>query len=110
MTPFLKGKERNAPSLVSARHTRASSTHPNGRSPRNSPLITNHQTPVWRRAQLPIYPNTNPTTSLVPWLFLSLIPDVLRTVLAVKGSLRRARLRRALDRSGPFSNTPLFLR
>ena len=110
MTPFLKGKERNAPSLVSARHTRASSTHPNGRSPRNSPLDYPTPTPAWRRAQLPFYPNTNPTTNLVPWLFLSLIPDVRRTVLAVKGSLRRATHRRALDRSGPFSNTPLFLR
>ena len=32
---------------------------------------------------------------------LSLFADPLRTVLAVKGSLRRA-LRRALDGSGPF--------
>jgi len=34
--------------------------------------------------------------------FLSLLLDFLRTVLAVKGSLRRAKLRRALDGSGPF--------
>ena len=34
--------------------------------------------------------------------FLSLLLDFLRTVLAVKGSLRRAQQRRALDRSGPF--------
>ena len=33
---------------------------------------------------------------------LSLNCDHLRTVLAVKGSLRRAQQRRALDRSGPF--------
>ena len=33
---------------------------------------------------------------------LSLFSDLLRTVLAVKGSLRRAQQRRALDRSGPF--------
>jgi hypothetical protein len=31
-----------------------------------------------------------------------LYSDHLRTVLAVKGSLRRAQQRRALDRSGPF--------
>src|SRR5215470_15220327 len=34
----------------------------------------------------------------------SLLPHASRTVLAVKGSLRRA-LRRALDRSGPFCKT-----
>ena len=34
--------------------------------------------------------------------FLSLQSDHLRTVLAVKGSPRRAQQRRALDRSGPF--------
>ena len=33
---------------------------------------------------------------------LSLFGDGRRTVLAVKGSLRRAQQRRALDRSGPF--------
>ena len=33
---------------------------------------------------------------------LSLLPHRLRTVLAAKGSLRRAQQRRALDRSGPF--------
>jgi hypothetical protein len=33
---------------------------------------------------------------------LSLLPDRPRTVLAVKGSLRRAQQRRALDGSGPF--------
>ena len=33
---------------------------------------------------------------------LSLFSDLLRTVLAVKGSLRRAQQRRPLDRSGPF--------
>jgi hypothetical protein len=33
---------------------------------------------------------------------LSLFSDHLRTVLAVKGSLRRAQQRRALDGSGPF--------
>ncbi len=33
---------------------------------------------------------------------LSLFTDHLRTVLAVKGSLRRAQQRRALDGSGPF--------
>jgi hypothetical protein len=33
---------------------------------------------------------------------LSLLSDHLRTVLAVKGSLRRAQQRRALDRSGTF--------
>src|ERR1017187_5179594 len=37
---------------------------------------------------------------------LSLFTDHLRTVLAVKGSLRRAQQRRALDRSGPFGTTP----
>ena len=31
-----------------------------------------------------------------------LFTDPLRTVLAVKGSLRRAKCGRALDRSGPF--------
>jgi hypothetical protein len=30
----------------------------------------------------------------------------LGTVLAVKGPLRRAKQRRALDRSGPFQNNP----
>jgi hypothetical protein len=34
-----------------------------------------------------------------------LLPDPVRTVLAVKGSLRRAQCGRALDRSGPFWNT-----
>src|ERR1035441_8075557 len=38
---------------------------------------------------------------------LSLFSDHLRTVLAVKGSLRRAQQRRALDSSGPFRTTPL---
>jgi hypothetical protein len=38
-------------------------------------------------------------------LSLSLVPDSLRTVLAVKGSRRRAKLRPALDGSGPFSKT-----
>src|ERR1022692_5230453 len=38
---------------------------------------------------------------------LSLFSDHLRTVLAVKGSLRRARQRRALDGSGPFLTTLL---
>jgi hypothetical protein len=38
---------------------------------------------------------------------LSLFSDHLRTVLAVKGSLRRAQQRRALDRSGPFRTTLL---
>jgi hypothetical protein len=33
---------------------------------------------------------------------LSLFSDHLRTVLAVKGSLRRVQQRRALDGSGPF--------
>ena len=37
-----------------------------------------------------------------PFAPLSLLPHPLRTVLAVKGSLRRAQQRRALDRSGPF--------
>jgi NAD-dependent dihydropyrimidine dehydrogenase PreA subunit len=36
---------------------------------------------------------------------LSLVSDYLRTVLAVKGSLRRAQQRRALDGSGPFRTT-----
>jgi len=36
---------------------------------------------------------------------LSLFSDRLRTVLAVKGSLRRAQQRRALDSSGPFCKT-----
>ena len=53
---FLEGKERNAPSLVSARHPRASSTHPYGRSPRNSPLITNHQPPAWPAPNFPATP------------------------------------------------------
>ncbi len=35
-------------------------------------------------------------------LLLSLFVNRFRTVLAVKGSLRRAKQRRALDRSGPF--------
>jgi len=41
---------------------------------------------------------------LAPYPFapLSLLLHRLRTVLAVKGSLRRAQQRRALDRSGPF--------
>ena len=38
---------------------------------------------------------------------LSLFIDHLRTVLAVKGLLRRAQQRRALDCSGPFRTTPL---
>src|ERR1035437_4519818 len=38
---------------------------------------------------------------------LSLFSDHLRTVLAVKGSLRRAQQRRALDGSGPFRTTLL---
>src|ERR1035437_198314 len=38
---------------------------------------------------------------------LSLFSDPLRTVLAVKGSLRRAQPRRALDRSGTFRTTLL---
>src|SRR5580658_6130312 len=38
-------------------------------------------------------------------LSLSLVPDSLRTVLAVKGSRRRAKQRPALDGSGPFSKT-----
>ena len=38
---------------------------------------------------------------------LSLFSDHLRTVLAVKGSLRRALQRRALDGSGPFRTTLL---
>ena len=37
-----------------------------------------------------------------PFAPLSLLLHRLRTVLAVKGSLRRAQQRRALDRSGPF--------
>jgi len=37
-----------------------------------------------------------------PFAILSLFIDPLRTVLAVKGSLRRAQQRRALDRSGLF--------
>jgi hypothetical protein len=41
-----------------------------------------------------------PFASLSPRLSLSI--DHPRTVLAVKGSLRRAQQRRALDRSGPF--------
>src|SRR5439155_16948569 len=41
-------------------------------------------------------------------LSLSLLPDSLRTVLAVKGSLRHTKQRRALDGSGPFLTT--FLR
>jgi hypothetical protein len=36
-----------------------------------------------------------------PFAILSLSHDHLRTVLAVKGSLRRAQQRRALDCSGP---------
>ena len=40
-------------------------------------------------------------------LCLSLIPNPLRTVLAVKGSLRRAKYRRALDGSGPFWSASL---
>ena len=45
----------------------------------------------------------------VPAVFANTLPSLslfwhpLRTVLAVKGSLRRAQQRRALDRSGPFS-------
>src|ERR1017187_6237222 len=45
----------------------------------------------------PLFANLSPR--------LSLFSDPLRTVLAVKGSLRRAQQRRALDRSGPFSTT-----
>src|SRR5207244_11963521 len=41
-----------------------------------------------------------------PFAIFSLLPDHLRTVLAVKGSLRRAQQRRALDRSGPFYSKP----
>ena len=41
-----------------------------------------------------------------PFAHLSLLTDHLRTVLAVKGSLRRAQQRRALDCSGPFQSNP----
>jgi len=41
-----------------------------------------------------------------PFVHLSLLADHLRTVLAVKGSLRRAQQRRAFDRSGPFPSNP----
>src|ERR1035437_9753465 len=47
----------------------------------------------------PLFANLSPR--------LSLFSDPLRTVLAVKGSLRRAQQRRALDRSGPFRTTLL---
>ena len=39
----LRGRSEPPPSLVSARAARSFSAHPNGRSPRNSPLIT-HRT------------------------------------------------------------------
>jgi len=42
----------------------------------------------------PLFANLSPR--------LSLFSDYLRTVFAVKGSLRRAQQRRALDGSGPF--------
>src|ERR1019366_8732375 len=45
----------------------------------------------------PLFANLSPR--------LSLFSDHLRTVLAVKGSLRRAPQRRALDGSGPFRTT-----
>src|ERR1700747_1339126 len=38
----------------------------------------------------------------------SLFADHLRTVLVVKGSLRRAQRRRALDNSGPFCSNPSY--
>jgi hypothetical protein len=38
----------------------------------------------------------------------SLFGDHLRTVLAVKGSLRRAQQRRALDSFGPFCSKPSY--
>src|SRR5665811_2618569 len=47
----------------------------------------------------PLFANLSPR--------LSLFSDHLRTVLAVKGSLRRAQQRRALDGSGPFRKTLL---
>src|ERR1019366_1910646 len=47
----------------------------------------------------PLFANRSPR--------LSLFSDPLRTVRAVKGSLRRAQQRRALDRSGPFRTTLL---
>ena len=47
----------------------------------------------------PLFANVSPR--------LSLLSDHLRTVLAVKGSLRRAQQRRALDGSGPFRTTLL---
>jgi hypothetical protein len=47
----------------------------------------------------PLFANLSPR--------LSLFSDPLRTVLAVKGSLRRVQQRRALDRSGPFRTTLL---
>ena len=47
----------------------------------------------------PLFANLSPR--------LSLFSDHLRTVLAVKGSLRRAQQRRALDGSGPFRTTLL---
>src|SRR5450432_2231126 len=52
------------------------------------------------------YQNGGPPFANVS-LRLSLFSDHLRTVLAVKGSLRRAQQRRALDGSGPFRNTLL---
>ena len=56
-----------------------------------------------RRARVPKWR----TTFRRSFARLSLFSDHLRTVLAVKGSLRRAQQRRALDGSGPFRTTLL---
>ena len=81
---------------------------PYGRSPRNSPLFkTRLLSQTSRHFPLPL---NHPTPNMFPVLFLSLIPDALRTVLAVKGSLRRAKARHALDRSGAVLKHTPFLR
>ena len=97
---------------------------PDGAGPKGPPLLRSHS--LHHQHTPPGLPSTRPDTNTAPRrldvairatpapqrvrLFLSLIPDSLRTVLAVQGSLRRATHRRALDRSGPFANAPLFLR
>src|ERR1035437_1014448 len=65
-----------------------------------------HNAPVFVRGGGRGYQNGGPLfANLSPRL--SLFSDPLRTVLAVKGSLRRAQQWRALDGSGPFRTTLL---
>jgi hypothetical protein len=77
---------------------------PYGRSPRNSPLFkTRLLSQTSRHFPLPL---NHPTPNMFPVLFLSLIPDALRTVLAVKGRYAVPKPGTPLTAPGPFSNTP----